>query len=64
MGKHSLAKAHIAKLNQLTESEVTELTTSTVDETAFAILKRQGSQRITTLSSQRKIKFDIHFNPY
>ena len=34
MGKHLLAKAHIAKSNELTESEVTELTGSTVDETA------------------------------
>jgi hypothetical protein len=41
MGKHLLAKPHIAKLNELTESEVTELTSSTVDETALAILKTQ-----------------------
>jgi CheY-specific phosphatase CheX len=40
MGKHLLAKAHIAKLNELTEAEVTELTNSTVDKTALAILKR------------------------
>jgi len=33
-GKHLLAKAHITKLNELTESEVIELTSSTVDETA------------------------------
>jgi len=50
MGKHLLAKAHIAKLNKLTESEVTELTSSTVDETALAILKRQGSRGITIVS--------------
>jgi hypothetical protein len=43
MGKHLLAKAHIAKLNELTESEVTELTSSTVDDTALAIMKRHGS---------------------
>jgi hypothetical protein len=41
MGEHLLAIAHIAKLYQLTESEVTELTSSTVDETAIAILKGQ-----------------------
>jgi hypothetical protein len=35
MGKHLLAKAHIAKLNELTVSEVTELTSSTVNETAW-----------------------------
>jgi len=64
MGKHLLAKAHIAKLNELTQSEVTELTSSTVDETALAILKRKGSRGITIVSSQRKITFDIQFDPY
>jgi hypothetical protein len=44
MWKHLLAKAHIAKLHELTESEVTELTSSTVDETASTILKWQGSR--------------------
>jgi len=60
MGTHLLAKAHIAKLNELTESEVTELTSSTVNETALAILKMQGSRGITIVSLQRKIIFDIH----
>jgi hypothetical protein len=64
MGKYLLAKAHIAKLNELTESEVTELTSSTVDETALAILKRQGSHGITIVSLQRNIILDIKFNPY
>ena len=59
MGKHLLAKAHIAKLNKLTVSEVTELTRSTVDETALAILKRQGSRGIPIVSSRRKIKLTI-----
>jgi len=59
MGKHLLAKADIANLNEITESEVTELTSSTVDETALAILKRQGSRGITIVSLQRKIRFDI-----
>jgi len=63
-GNHLLAKAHIAKLNKLTESEVNELTSSTVDETAFAILKRQGCRTITIVSSQRKIRFDIQVDPY
>jgi len=61
VGKHLLAKAHITKWNELTESEVTELTSSTVDETALAILKRQGSRGITILSSQRKFIVDIDF---
>ena len=47
MGKHWLATAHIAKLNELTETEVTGLTSTTVDETALAILKRQESRGIT-----------------
>jgi len=59
MGKHLLAKAHIAKLNELTESEVTELTSSTVDEAALAILKRKGSHGITLVSSQEKFIGDI-----
>jgi len=42
MCKHLLAKAHITKLNKLTESGVMELTSSMVDETALAILKRLG----------------------
>jgi len=64
MGKHLLAIAHIAKLNELTESEVTELTSSTVDKTALAILNRQGSRGITILTTQRKIIFDIQVDPY
>ena len=59
MGKHLLAKAHLAKLNEVTVTEVTELTTSTVDETALDILKRQGSQGITVVSLQRKFIFEI-----
>jgi len=38
-GKHMLAKAHIAKLNELTGSEVSKLTNSTVNEPALAILQ-------------------------
>jgi len=59
MGKHSLAKAHITKSNELTVSEVTELTSAMVDKTALANLKRQGSLGITIVSLQRKIMFDI-----
>ena len=64
MEKHLLAKAHIAKLNELTESEVTELTSSTVDDAALAILKRQGCRGITMVSSQWKIRFDNDFDSY
>jgi len=64
MGKHLLVKAHIAKWKQITESELTELTSLMVDETALAILKRQGSRGITIVSSHRKIIFDIQVDPY
>jgi len=64
MGKDLLTKAHIAKFNELTESEVTELTSSMVDETALAILKRKGSRRITIVSLLSKIRFDIQVDPY
>ena len=59
MGKHLLAKAHIAKWNKLTESEVTGLTSSTVDETALAILMRPASQGIQIVRLQRKFIFHI-----
>jgi hypothetical protein len=59
MGKHMLAKADIAKLNELGVSEVTELTSLTVDETALAILKRKGSRGIPIVSSQMKFKLNI-----
>ena len=64
MGKHLLGKAHIAKLNELTETEVTELTSVMVDETALAILKRQGSRGITIVSLLRKFIFGIQVKPY
>jgi len=64
MAKLLLAQAHSAKLNKLTESKVTELTSLTVDETALAMVKMQGSGGITIVSLQRKIIFDIQFNPY
>jgi len=59
MGKNLLAKAHFVKLNEIKGSEVTELSSSTVDETALAILERQGSRGIPIVSSQRKFKFTI-----
>ena len=63
-GKHMLAKAHITKLNKSTGSDVTELSSSTVDETALAILQRQGNRGITKVSSQRIFIFEIPHNPY
>jgi len=59
MGKHSLAKCHIAKLNTSTQSEVSHLTGSKIKETAIAILKMPESWGITVVSSLRKSIFDI-----
>jgi len=64
MGKHLLANAHLARLNELTQSEVTELTSSTVDETALAILNRHGSRGITIVCLQSQIIIDIQVDPY
>jgi len=63
MEKHLLAKAHIANLNESTESEIAEFTSLMVDEAALAILKRQGSRGIIIVRSQRKIIFDIQVDP-
>ena len=62
--KHLLANAQIAKLDELTESKVIELTCSMVKETTLGILKRQGSPGITVVSIERKIIFDIQVYPY
>ena len=43
IGKHLLAKVHIAKFHEITEPEGTGMTSLNVDETALAILKIQGS---------------------
>jgi len=51
MGKQLLAEAHIARFNQLIKLEVAEMTTSTVDETALAILSRRGNRENTIVSS-------------
>jgi hypothetical protein len=59
MGKHFLAKPYIAKLNELAVSEVTDLISTTVAETALAILKRQASRGIPIVSLQRTINFTI-----
>jgi len=59
MGKRLLPKAYIAKLHNLTESAVTELTSSKVDETALAILRRQATRQITIVSSLKTFLFNI-----
>jgi hypothetical protein len=64
MGKHWLTKPHIAMLNELTETEVTELTSLIVHEIALAIMKTQGSLGIAIVRLQRKIRLDIQLDPY
>jgi len=58
MEKQSLGNAHIAKLNELTESEVSELTSTMVDESGLAILQRPGGHGITIVSSQMTFTFN------
>lgn len=53
-----MAKSHIARLNELTELEVSKLTSTTVDETALAILKRLGSLGIIIASLQKTFQLD------
>jgi hypothetical protein len=48
----------------LTESEVTAWTSPTVNEIAFAILRRERCPGIRVISSQSKFISDIHVNPY
>jgi len=61
MGKHLLPKAHMLRLNEFTKPEVNELTSSTIDEAALAILTRQGRRGTTIVSSQTKFIVDIDF---
>jgi len=60
MGKHLLAKSHFAKMNKLTQLDVTELTSSMVNEIDLDIWRRQGSRAIIIASSQCKFILDIH----
>jgi len=63
MWKHLLAKAQIPKLNELTELEVSELTSTTDDETQLAILKRQGGHGIPIVRLPKKFIFDSLVTP-
>jgi hypothetical protein len=60
MRKNLLATAQIAKFNELTVSEVTELSSSTFHETALARLRGQGSRGIPIVSSHREFTFTMH----
>jgi hypothetical protein len=46
MGKHFLARAYITRLNEVPESEVTELSCSVFDEPALAILQSQNVEEL------------------
>jgi len=64
MGKHMLAKAHMAQVHELTESEVTEWPSLIVHEAALGILKMQGNCGITIVRVPSYMISDIQFNPY
>jgi len=64
MGKHLLASCHIAMSSEVIESGVTALISSTVNDSALAIVKRQASRGITIVSLQSKIIYDIQLDPY
>ena len=55
--KHLLPKEHITKLNELVESEVSEMKSTTMVETTFAIFKRLDSWEITIVNLQKKSRF-------
>ena len=59
MGIHLMQKAYIIRLNKLTESEVIELTSSTANETALAIMRRKWNWEKSIVSSQRKFRLDV-----
>jgi hypothetical protein len=50
MGKHLATKAYKAEPNKSTESDVTLLTGTAVDEQALAVLKKKGSQGVMVAS--------------
>jgi len=58
MGKYLLAKVHIAKLNELTVSEVTELTSSMVDETGFGHTQAGRKSRNSNCKFAKEIQID------
>jgi hypothetical protein len=59
MGKHIMAKAHLAKQTELTDKEGSECTQSIVDEQAWAILKRLGSWGIIVVRSKLTLLLNV-----
>jgi hypothetical protein len=53
-----LEKLHIAMLNKRTDSEVSELTSTTYDEIALAILKSHGCHGMRIVRMQNKFILD------
>jgi len=64
MLKCLLTKGLIANVKEETDAELPKVTSSIVDETALAILKRQGGPGVTIVCSQRGCFFDIQVHPY
>jgi hypothetical protein len=50
MGKHLATKTHKAELNKLTESDMTILTGTAVDEQALAVFNKKESQGVMVAS--------------
>jgi hypothetical protein len=50
MGKHLPTKVHKTELHKLTESDVTLLTGTAVDEQALMVFKKKGSQGVMVAS--------------
>ena len=63
MGKHLLPTAHIPKLNESIVVEVSELTSTTINETAWARVQRQGSRGNRIVSFQKKFIFNSWILP-
>jgi hypothetical protein len=57
-GELLLAKAHIVKLSEITEADVSELRSTTVNRTALAILEKHRSSENRVVSLQSKFIFD------
>jgi hypothetical protein len=63
MGNYFLRTVYIAKLYKVTQSEVTKLTSSTVDETTLSIMNKKESRgnRIVSLQRRSKLDFQVLF---
>jgi hypothetical protein len=63
IGNYFLRTVYIAKLYKVTQSEVTKLSSSTVDETTLSIMNKKDSRgnRIVSLQRRSKLDFQVLF---